>query len=220
MGKYHDLTGNRYGRLVVCGRAPTHRTSGGTPLVMYRCVCDCGNDIVVRAASLTSGRTRSCGCLHDEMCLDRNTTHGGKYDRLYKVWQGIKTRCYNTHSNAYMLYGGRGIKMCEEWKDDYAMFKSWAYSNGYDENAERGFCTIDRIDVDGDYSPTNCRWITMTEQCLNRRTNRLFTYNGGEFTLKEISTMSGIEYNHLYYRCVTCKIPVDDAIKLISEKQR
>lgn len=131
----------------------------------FLCKCDCGKEVPVKPTYWENGKIKSCGCKHNEY----STTHGGSKERLYKVWGDMKSRCYNKNSACYMNYGGRGIMICEEWIDDYSKFREWAYSNGYDENAPFGECTIDRIDVNGNYEPSNCRWITNVEQQKNKR---------------------------------------------------
>lgn len=166
--KYKDLTGKRYGRLVVLNTAG--RSSAG--YVLWRCKCDCGNLTTVISASLLGGYTTSCGCAQKEAAAKtgRSTaTHHLSKTRLYRVWRGMKTRVYNPKNEKYPVYGGRGIGMCEEWRDSFEAFKAWADDNGYDENAEFGECTIDRIDVDGDYEPANCRWVSLKVQAGNKR---------------------------------------------------
>lgn len=139
------------------------------------CRCDCGNEKVILASSLLNHGTRSCGCLNREvakrLCL-QNKTHGETKTRLYHVWQGMKRRTCKIDDPKYPIYGGRGIKMCDEWRNDFVAFRTWAMENGYDPNAKYGDCTIDRIDVNGDYEPSNCRWVDLKVQARNRRSNR------------------------------------------------
>lgn len=124
-----------------------------------------------------------------------NFKHGFKHTRIYNVWAGIKARCYNPNNKSYKDYGGRGIIMCDEWKNGFINFKNWAISNGYNDNL-----TIDRINVNGDYEPSNCRWATKKEQCNNRTTNKFITYKNEIHTLAEWSEIVGIKYKCLHKR--------------------
>lgn len=164
-----DRTGERYGRLTVVSRADDYVSDSGAHHVMWNCLCDCGKMTVVDVCQLVGNHTKSCGCLHAERLREGNVKHGGYYDRLYKVYANMKSRCLNENSDDYKYYGGRGITICDEWLNDYLAFKKWAYINGYDENAAKGKCTIDRIDVNKGYSPDNCRWVDMAVQSKNRR---------------------------------------------------
>lgn len=163
-----DITGNRYGRLTVLAKSAEKCASGSK----WVCKCDCGNIIITARCGLTSGHTKSCGCLRHITAITRkvNYKHGGSHghDRLYKVWDGMKARCNNPHNSRYDRYGGRGIKVCKEWNDDYMAFKAWAMKAGYDPTAPRGKCTIDRIDNNGNYEPSNCRWVDNSTQQRNK----------------------------------------------------
>ena len=174
----NDLTGQRFGRLVVLG--PAENASRKT---YYDCQCDCGNVKSVRADSLVAGLIRSCGCLKKEQDMKNLTaahTHKMSGTRLYEIWQGIKKRCYNPHDARYDRYGGRGIRMCAEWRDDFRAFHDWAMQSGYDETL-----TIDRIDNDGNYCPENCRWSNQQEQARNRSSNIMITIGNATKTLTE-----------------------------------
>ena len=164
MCKLKDITGQRFGRLVVVNREGSTRHG----LATWRCLCDCGSECVVIGNLLRSGNTQSCGCIHKEMLRSRNHVHGLRHKRLYGVWLGIKERCYNPKSNRYHRYGGRGITVCDEWLNNFQSFYDWSIANGYDENASYGECTIDRIDNDKGYSPDNCRWTDIKNQRNNQ----------------------------------------------------
>lgn len=161
-----DLTGKRFGMLVVKKMIP-----GNKSRVSCECMCDCGNTTTCSSTNLMQGKTTSCGCYKEEVTKIANYKHGESHTRLYSVWQGMRERCYNKNHISYELYGGRGIKVCDEWNNSYVAFKEWAENNGYDWSAKRGDCTLDRIDVNGSYSPDNCRFVDMLVQSNNRRMN-------------------------------------------------
>ena len=132
--------------------------------------------------------------------VDMHTKHGGakreNEDRLYHIWRAMKRRCADKND---ANYGGRGISVCKEWADDYSVFKEWAYNNGYDENADKGQCTIDRIDVDGNYEPSNCRWVDMVKQANNTRKSRYVDFQGRTMTIAEFSRAMNIKPTHAWY---------------------
>lgn len=199
MGKrYKDITKKRFERL----EAIEYDHTGKNGHAFWKCRCDCGNYCIVKYSDLTAGHTKSCGCLKSDVSrvlgkqigkkygkiygkenlkkVDRcrggtqahNYKHGLRHTRIYKVWTGMKKRCYNQNDKDYEYYGGRGIKVCEEWKNSPEKFAEWALSHGYDEHAQYGECTLDRIDVDKDYNPSNCRWITIADQQRNKRNTK------------------------------------------------
>ena len=165
MSKKINLVGQRFGRLTVVSPAPNkgNRTT-------WNCVCDCGRHVVARTACLRNGESKSCGCLKKDNAKEYHTTHGGTYTRLYTIWKGLRMRCFSSTNSDFLNYGGRGITVCDEWENDFTAFRDWALSHGYREDL-----SIDRIDVNGNYEPSNCRWATAKEQNNNKRNSRKAT---------------------------------------------
>lgn len=194
-----DLTNMRFGRLVVCDRAEDNISNSGYRTVMWNCVCDCGNHTTVRAKCLNSGVTKSCGCLARELVSKRASIHHDTGTRLYAIWNSMRQRCNNPNHSSYYNYGGRGIRICPE-RDDYSVFREWSYRNGYNKNAKRGECTLDRIDVNGGYDPQNCGWIDMKHQCNNKRDTLYYSLGMDCHSLKEWSDITGIKYCTLWRR--------------------
>ena len=175
--KFNDLTGMKFGRLTVMKKMPNN----GNNKVVWLCKCDCGNETVVIGSRLYTGKTKSCGCLTREKTIERSTRHGYVHSKLYNTRLRMIRRCTNPKDKDYSYYGGRGIKVCSEWLDKekgVVVFCEWAKANGYKESL-----TLDRIDVNGDYSPNNCRWVTMTVQGNNRRARSNKTGFPGVFLL-------------------------------------
>lgn len=194
MGKFRDLTDQKFGRLIVIKRAKNKK--GRTA---WLCQCECGKKAVVLSHSLISGNTQSCGCLNREISAiinkQQKTTHGKTHTKLYDVWRGIKARCFNKNNHAYKDYGGRGITVCDEWKNDFVAFETWANANGYSKEL-----SIDRINVNGNYCPENCRWATMKEQNLNTRRCHYIVFRGEKKALIEWAKEFGISRETIAFR--------------------
>ena len=151
-----------------------------------RCICDCGNEWVGPISKPVTD-TKSCGCLKKEKASQMHKKHGLRNHPLFRVWYGMKRRCYDKNEKEYHNYGGRGISVCDEWRNDFLTFYNWATENGYSADL-----TIDRIDVDGNYEASNCRWATQKEQQRNRRNNRRITISGETKLMAEWAEESGI----------------------------
>lgn len=184
-----DLTGKRSGRLTALYDTGERTKSGRN--VIWMCQCDCGNMFKLDSGGFGSGTIKSCGCWQKERMSKLNLKHGGKNDRLYCVWINMRRRCYDKRTECYKDYGGRGITVCDEWNNDYEVFKKWAMENGYDKDAKLLQCTLDRIDVNGNYCPENCRWITSKEQNNNRRSNRRISFQGETRTIRQWEELLG-----------------------------
>ena len=204
MSKVIDLTGQRFGRLVVLG----FDKKSNDRQYMWLCRCDCGDVVSVRGYSLRSGNTQSCGCLQKETNIKLRQTHGMTKTRVYNIWKSMRQRCSIPSTSGYKYYGGRGIKVCNEWQD-FEPFYKWAISNGYADNL-----TIDRIDVNGNYEPSNCRWITLKEQQMNTRRNHYITFNGETKTLNEWAEQLGINHTTLLDRLRYPNWSIEEALTI------
>lgn len=185
------LEGKRFGRLVVLKRADNTKKG----MTYWLCKCDCGNTKIVRGTHLQAGKIKSCGCLVRETSRETLSTHRLSKTRLYRVYCGIKARCYNPKNECYRIYGGRGITMCEEWKNNFLSFYNWAINNGHREDL-----SIDRINNDGNYEPNNCRWATPKEQSNNTRRCIYVTYNNETHTITEWGRILNIDADTLLTR--------------------
>ena len=167
-----DHTNEVYGRLTVIKFIERKDCKS-----YWKCKCNCGNEIVVPITYLTSGDTRSCGCLKKEIVRNRSKNNSFiKNHRLYTIWIDMRRRCSNRKIDSYIYYGEKGISVCDEWENDFKKFQEWAFKNGYNDNL-----TIDRIDVNGNYEPSNCRWTTKFEQNNNMSTNHKIIYKNKEY---------------------------------------
>lgn len=192
-----NLVGKRFGRLLV-ERMAAKRTKSGR--VRWDCKCDCGNVKTVCGADLTAGDSASCGCLKRDLLVARNTKHGKTYSREYAVHQGMLKRCYNKNARYYHCWGGRGIKVCRRWR--FGISGRSGFEVFY---ADMGECpstrhSLDRIDNDGNYEPSNCRWATIREQSANRRTSVMLTVRGVTQTVEDWARSSGLRPNTIRSR--------------------
>lgn len=188
---FEDLTGQRFGRLTIKNRVENSKFGHA----QWLCKCDCGSIIIAETGHLKSGHTQSCGCYKKERIIICNTKHSKSGSRLYGIYHGIKKRCYNKNSVSYRYYGGRGISMCDNWLKDFQAFYDWAVENGYSDNL-----TIDRIDVNGDYEPSNCRWVDVISQANNKRDNVFITMDGISMTIAQWSRKTGVDHREISRR--------------------
>jgi hypothetical protein len=159
-----------------------------------RCICDCGEELTVRAADAKSGNTGSCGCLRVENAIAMRTTHGMTYSNEYEIWSDMKKRCTNKKHNRYDRYGGRGISVCAKWAEDFTTFYADMGPRPSKDHQ------IDRINNDGNYEPQNCRWATRRENMLNTGRAMFAEYQGKNVCLKDLAILTGVKYGTLYYR--------------------
>lgn len=183
-----DLSNLRFGRLVALD-CHVRKTKHST-VAMWRCRCDCGGIVTARGSHLTRADVQSCGCLARESAALRmasqNHKHGLSHSVEYRSWTAMKARCLNVSHKHFPLYGGRGISICEDWKDS---FEAFYRDMGPKPSSAH---TLDRIDTDGDYCPSNCRWATQREQMNNVRRNRLVTYRSKRMTISEAARLAGV----------------------------
>lgn len=203
--KLIDLTGKKFGRLTVLSRADVNYNR-----TKWNCLCECGTEKIILGCHLKTGKTISCGCSSRDRIGKLNLTHGMSKSRIYNVWANIKTRCYNNRCKSYKNYGGRGITMCDEWNLDFDKFYNWAMKNGYDDKL-----SIDRIDVNGNYQPDNCRWATHKEQSNNTRRTIKVKYNNTLYSMKELSEMFNIKYWTMYRALEKNNYEIDSTLKYL-----
>lgn len=186
-----NIIGQKFGLLTVIDRDYSYKNPKHTKWI---CICDCGNQKSVFRNSLISGKTRSCGCLQNKGTKGINQTHGLSKTRIYKEWLSMRKRCKPDSSDAKNYYN-RGIKVCDEWQNDFISFYNWAINNGYSD-----LLTIDRINNDKGYSPNNCRWITNEQQQSNKSNNVKVLYNGKEYCLRQLCQKLNFPYKTAYNR--------------------
>lgn len=206
MCKLIDLVGQRFGRLTVIEKVKSNDKNS-----RWLCQCDCGNNVSISRVHLMNGHVQSCGCYRKEVAAENSHVlkmkHGLSEVKLYGVWANMKYRCYNPHCKAYKDYGGRGISVCPEWLSGFTGFYSWAIGAGYKEGL-----SIDRINNDGNYEPSNCRWVTMKIQSANRRNSSLYTFNGKTQGLKQWADEYGMHYGTLSGRVKELGMPLSKAL--------
>jgi len=206
MGRKRDLGGQRFGRLIALYDTGERKNKR----VVWRCRCDCGNEVDVMSGNLIFGRTTSCGCYQRERVVEANATHGmarhGEQHPVYRAWIAMLKRCEDLNDPAYKNYGARGIKVCDTWHDAQ-VFIDWALANDW----QKGL-SLDRIDNDGNYEPGNCRWTTVKVQARNRRNNHLITFNGKTQCLAEWAEEAGVNRVTLQSRISKYHWPVERAL--------
>lgn len=198
--KTEEMLGKKYGRLLITGFES--EIKNGHYRTYLLCKCDCGADVRIRKDGVLNGAVVSCGCnkkekahfsglKHAQSCI----THGMTKTRLFSIWRSMKARCYNKTCGGFQNYGGRGITVCDDWKNSFEKFRDWAISNGYKDNL-----SIDRINVNGNYEPSNCRWVTMLDQQSNKTTSHYITYQNKTLTLSQWSRELNIPTSTIYNR--------------------
>lgn len=181
---FKNITGVRFGRLVVLSYAGRYGTTGRSH---WNCRCECGTELKIVANALISGRTQSCGCLQREWCREHKATHGKSKTAEYRVWCKIKERCYVPSTRGYENYGGRGITMSESWRDSFEAFLADMGNRPSSQHE------IDRKDTNGNYERGNCRWVTRIVNARNKRNGRILEFNGRSLCISEWAEELGIE---------------------------
>jgi hypothetical protein len=210
MGKFIDMTGQRYGKLVAIKRVPIpEHIKSHSAWWLFK--CDCGKEVEINSLHVRNGHIKSCGCWQRE----RLTKHGMTNTILFSKWNRMLERCRNHNRRDYKDYGGRGICVCDEWKKDFMAFYNWAVESGYKEGL-----TLDRINNDGNYEPSNCRWATPKEQANNRRSSVFLTYNGETHTVSQWAEIQHIPRDTLDRRMRQCGWSVEKALTTPVKRQK
>lgn len=200
---YKDLQGQQFGRLTVIKKAGAAING----CIKWECKCTCGKTTIVRSTQLISGNTKSCGCLQRETMSKKFKTHGLSNTRLYIIWQAMKQRCYNPKYDYYQNYGGKGIIICDEWKSDFMSFYNWSMENGYNDSL-----SIDRIDINKNYSPDNCRWATPMIQSNNKGDTTYVIYHGEKDSLTNMCRKLNVNRSTIQKRCRIYKCSFEEAV--------
>ena len=207
--KAEDYIGKKFNKLTVL--EIDHRDKYGTAFA--KCKCDCGNVCIATISGLRKGNNKSCGCMLKQVRRDiaknrkDQTVHGGAHTRLYRIWHGMRVRCHAKGKRDGKHYADRGITICREWDESFEVFRDWALANGC-----RDDLSIDRIDVNGNYEPNNCRWATSVEQGRNRRNTLYVEYNGKRVTLKEVCEIEDVPYSTVWKRVRWYGMDLDSAL--------
>jgi hypothetical protein len=205
-GRAIPMVGERFGMLTIIEELPNIERRGRT-FRFVRVQCQCGN---IKDLILNNVRyLKSCGCNTKQICKERNVTHGLSETRIYRIWQHMRNRCYNKKVPAYKYYGARGIKVCDEWRNSFESFYEWAMSNGYNDTL-----TIDRIWVNGNYEPSNCRWATYKVQANNKRSNTRISYKGETMTISELCDKYNLHYHRVHSRMMELGWNIEDAVEV------
>ena len=199
MSKLKDLTGQKFGQLTALYKLHNYHKEG----TYWLCICNCGNISESWSPQLRNGKIKSCGCLR---IVNHSKKHGKANSRLYNIYNKMKSRCYNKNDPTYKYYGARGIKVCQDWLDNFQAFYDWAIENGYRSNL-----TIDRINVNGNYGPDNCRWITNKQQQRNKRNTKYVTYRGETKSLAEWCEILSLKYSRVFQRITKYNMPIEKA---------
>src|SRR5699024_10636642 len=187
---FKDITGEVFHGCKVLGYERTENRKA-----IWKCRCFCGEIFEAVGTYIRNGHKKSCGCLRRTVPAERNYRHGKTETRLYTTWRNMKSRCNNPNNSAYDRYGGRGIKICDEWEKNFKTFENWAHENGY-----KNYLTIERIDNDEGYKTRNCRWVNYYEQGKNKSNNELSYYKGKMRSRSEIAEMTGLSYGTIRRR--------------------
>ncbi|MBE6943840.1 MAG: hypothetical protein E7453_06220 [Ruminococcaceae bacterium] len=212
MGKTIDLTGQRFGQLLVIQRVENHIRPNGKHESQWLCRCECGVIKNIEGRKLRAGRSKSCGCRQSHKTFGRQT-HGLSGTRLYLIWTNMKQRCLNENDSDFHRYGGRGITIYDRWTQDFEVFYNWAITNGYREDL-----SIDRIDNDMGYFPDNCRWVSKKVQNSNKSNNIFITISGQTKTLSDWCRQYNCEYDTVRSR-IRIGWSVEEALGLIARQK-